>query len=78
MARAMRMHASVIRKVAWSHGGHVLEQEGGTFTLGFHDGFDAVCFALQVRCGTGHVDVDGLRCVGWQAVCRVVGHCARV
>jgi hypothetical protein len=33
------------------HAGYVLDQEGDSWAVAFHDADDAVAFSLQVRCG---------------------------
>lgn len=47
----------MIQQAAYDHVGYVLEQEGDSFTLAFHEPQDAVEFALQVSVG-GWVKVD--------------------
>lgn len=50
MFRALVLHNHVLRAAKYANGGFVLEQEGDSFTIAFHDPFDAVVFCLQVIC----------------------------
>eukprot|EP00775_Hariotina_reticulata_P004239 gene4239-4489_t len=49
MAQALLMHNQVIQHAVYDNVGYVLEQEGDSFTLVFHEAEDAVAFALQVQ-----------------------------
>jgi hypothetical protein len=49
MGRALAMHNAVLRRCCWAQGGHVVEQEGDSFTLAFYDPADAVAFCLQAQ-----------------------------
>lgn len=46
--RAMGMHNAILRKAVATHAGHVIEQEGDSWSLAFHRSVDAVAFCLQV------------------------------
>jgi class 3 adenylate cyclase len=48
MNKAMGGHNNRMRKACHAHAGHVLDQEGDSWTIAFHDAEDAVAFALQV------------------------------
>ena len=48
-ARALAMHNAVLRKAAQDHAGHVIEQEGDSWSLAFHDPADAVGFCMQAQ-----------------------------
>jgi class 3 adenylate cyclase len=48
MNKAMGGHNNMMRKACHAHAGHVLDQEGDSWTIAFHDAEDAVAFALQV------------------------------
>jgi hypothetical protein len=52
MYRALTLHNNVIRKAKYANCGSTVQQEGDSYTLVFHDAFDAVAFCLQVRCCT--------------------------
>lgn len=43
------LHNTVMRVAAAAHAGHVIEQEGDSWSVAFHTGMDAVAFCLQVR-----------------------------
>ncbi|WIA10689.1 hypothetical protein OEZ85_010869 [Tetradesmus obliquus] len=49
MFRALVMHNGAIRAAKYANCGFVLEQEGDSFTLAFHNAFDAVAFCLQAQ-----------------------------
>jgi class 3 adenylate cyclase len=48
LLQALLQHNHVIKQAADDNIGCVLEQEGDSFTLAFHDPHDAAAFALQV------------------------------
>ena len=48
-ARAFAMHNAVLRKAAHDHAGHVIEQEGDSWAIAFHDACDAVAFCMQAQ-----------------------------
>ncbi len=48
MNKAMGGHNTMMRKACHAHAGHVMDQEGDSWTVAFHDAEDAVAFALQV------------------------------
>jgi hypothetical protein len=47
-SQALILHNQNVQKAAYDHVGYVLEQEGDSFTLAFHEPLDAVQFTLQV------------------------------
>lgn len=49
MYRALTLHNNVIRRAKYANCGSTVQQEGDSYTLVFHDAFDAVAFCLQVR-----------------------------
>ncbi|WIA31963.1 hypothetical protein OEZ86_002818 [Tetradesmus obliquus] len=49
MGQALLQHNSVIKQAADDNIGFVLEQEGDSFALAFHDPHDAAAFALQAQ-----------------------------
>jgi hypothetical protein len=71
LLQVLLQHNHVIKQAADDNIGYVLEQEGNSFTLAFHDPHDAAAFALQVS-GTcmQHVQAGG-RC-GCSSVCAAV------
>lgn len=46
--QALLLHNQLIRAAGYDHVGYVVEQEGDSFTLAFHEPQDAVGFCLQV------------------------------
>lgn len=50
MNKAMGGHNNILRKACHAHAGYVLDQEGDSWTVVFHDAEDAVGFSLQVSC----------------------------
>lgn len=42
------LHNAVMRRSAAAHAGHVIEQEGDSWSVAFHSAMDAVAFCLQV------------------------------
>jgi hypothetical protein len=52
--RFLGIHNALLRRAAAMHAGHVVEQEGDSWSVAFHTSMDAVAFCLQV----------GLWCVG--------------
>jgi hypothetical protein len=52
LLQALLQHNHVIKQAADDNIGYVLEQEGDSFTLAFHDPLDAAAFTLQVCCHT--------------------------
>jgi hypothetical protein len=48
MYRALTLHNNVIRRAKYANCGSTVQQEGDSYTLVFHDAFDAVAFCLQV------------------------------
>jgi hypothetical protein len=48
LLQALLQHNHVIKQAADDNIGYVLEQEGHSFALAFHDAHDAAAFALQV------------------------------
>ncbi|KAI8463865.1 MAG: nucleotide cyclase [Monoraphidium minutum] len=55
--KALTLHNAVLSKAAHKHAGHVIEQEGDSWAVAFHDAFDAVAFCLQAQ--------QALRKVSW-------------
>eukprot|EP00878_Enallax_costatus_P015917 GHUV01016686.1.p1 GENE.GHUV01016686.1~~GHUV01016686.1.p1 ORF type:complete len:509 (+),score=139.69 GHUV01016686.1:281-1807(+) len=49
MYKALTLHNNVIRRAKYEHCGSTLQQEGDSYTIAFHDAFDAVAFCLQVQ-----------------------------
>ena len=49
MGQALQLHNAVLRRCCWAQGGHIVEQEGDSFTIAFYDAADAVCFCLQAQ-----------------------------
>lgn len=47
--QALLLHNQVMRHACYDNIGFVLEQEGDSYTLAFHEPQDAVAFTLQVR-----------------------------
>jgi hypothetical protein len=47
--KALGMHNAILRRAASAHAGHVIEQEGDSWSVAFHTAMDAVAFCLQVR-----------------------------
>eukprot|EP00775_Hariotina_reticulata_P013223 gene13223-13354_t len=47
--RAMGTHNGIMRKAVTAHAGHVIEQEGDSWSIAFHRPVDAVAFCLQVQ-----------------------------
>lgn len=48
MYKALTLHNNVIRRAKYEHCGSTVQQEGDSYTIVFHDAFDAVAFCLQV------------------------------
>jgi hypothetical protein len=48
--KALGMHNAILRRAASAHAGHVIEQEGDSWSVAFHTAMDAVAFCLQVGC----------------------------
>lgn len=48
MTKALGIHNRIIRNAGNANAGNILEQEGDSYTVVFHDAFDAVVFCLQV------------------------------
>jgi hypothetical protein len=48
LLQALQVHNHIVRHAAYVHAGFVLEQEGDSFVLCFHEPLDAAAFALQV------------------------------
>lgn len=65
MTEALTTHDAIIQAAKWSTCGSIIEQEGDSFVIVFHEAMDAMQFCLQVRegecmcslSGTGHVRV---------------------
>lgn len=49
MNKAMGGHNNILRKACHAHAGHVMDQEGDSWTIVFHAAEDAAAFALQVQ-----------------------------
>lgn len=49
MGRVMTLHNAVMRKAAEQHAGKIVDMEGDSFTVAFHDAHDAAFFCLQVQ-----------------------------
>jgi hypothetical protein len=47
--QALLLHNSVIKHAVYQNVGWVVEQEGDSFSVVFHEAEDAVAFTLQVR-----------------------------
>lgn len=47
--QAMGIHNALLRKAVGAHAGHVIEQEGDSWSVAFHRPLDAVAFSLQVH-----------------------------
>eukprot|EP00878_Enallax_costatus_P010339 GHUV01010792.1.p1 GENE.GHUV01010792.1~~GHUV01010792.1.p1 ORF type:complete len:435 (+),score=60.06 GHUV01010792.1:1207-2511(+) len=48
MMKAMGAHNNILRKACHTHAGYVMDQEGDSWTVAFHEPQDAVAFSLQV------------------------------
>lgn len=48
LLQALLLHNQVLKHACYDNIGYVLEQEGDSFTVAFHEPQDAVAFALQV------------------------------
>ena len=48
MTVAMRLHNALMQRVQQQQAGHVIEQEGDSWTVAFEEPQDAVAFCLQV------------------------------
>jgi class 3 adenylate cyclase len=46
--KMMGIHNTVLRRTVTTHAGHVIEQEGDSWSIAFHRPVDAVAFCLQV------------------------------
>jgi hypothetical protein len=65
--RFLGIHNALLRRAAAMHAGHVVEQEGDSWSVAFHTSMDAVAFCLQVRLRCALMGVSWmLRCVVWQ------------
>jgi hypothetical protein len=62
--KALGMHNAVLKKAAHLHAGHVLEQEGDSWAVAFHDAHDAVAFCMQAQQALHRVGPFGWL-VGW-------------
>lgn len=60
MNKAMGGHNNILRKACHTHAGYILDQEGDSWTVAFHDAADAVAFSLQVQQSLAH-KVWGMR-----------------
>ena len=49
MAPALALHNAAVRRAAFANAGSVLEQEGDSYVVAFHEPFDAAVFCLQVQ-----------------------------
>ncbi|KAF6263270.1 hypothetical protein COO60DRAFT_487712 [Scenedesmus sp. NREL 46B-D3] len=49
MIKAMGGHNNIMRKACHMHAGYVLDQEGDSWAVAFHDADDAAAFSLQVQ-----------------------------
>eukprot|EP00775_Hariotina_reticulata_P010840 gene10840-10996_t len=47
--RALGLHNMILRKAAADHAGHVIEQEGDSWSVAFHTPMEAVAFCLQAQ-----------------------------
>ncbi|KAF6255371.1 hypothetical protein COO60DRAFT_215437 [Scenedesmus sp. NREL 46B-D3] len=47
--RFLGIHNALLRRAAAMHAGHVVEQEGDSWSVAFHTSMDAVAFCLQVQ-----------------------------
>jgi hypothetical protein len=54
--KAMGVHNAILRAAVSTHAGHVIEQEGDSWSVAFHRPVEAVAFCLQVKLQI----VDGL------------------
>ncbi|WIA21705.1 hypothetical protein OEZ85_000871 [Tetradesmus obliquus] len=61
MSKAMGSHNSILRKGCHSHAGYVLDQEGDSWCIAFHDALDAVAFSLQVQQAFAQLKAWGIR-----------------
>lgn len=79
MYKALTMHNNVIRKAKYTNAGSTVQQEGDSYTLVFHDAFDAVSFCLQVSdCG---MQANVIKASFWGPIphvcsCHVANHLA--
>jgi len=55
-ARALAMHNAVLRKAAVDNAGQVIEQEGDSWAVAFHDASDAMAFCMQAQQALHKVD----------------------
>jgi class 3 adenylate cyclase len=46
--KAMGVHNAILRAAVSTHAGHVIEQEGDSWSVAFHRPVEAVAFCLQV------------------------------
>lgn len=60
--KALALHNAVLRKAAHNHAGHVIEQEGDSWSVAFHDAQDAAAFCLQAQQALHKVRVCGMVC----------------
>ena len=56
------LHNTVMRVAAAAHAGHVIEQEGDSWSVAFHSPMDAVAFCLQVNAAFG---MPSAWCTSW-------------
>ena len=47
--KALSMHNAVLRKAAHDNAGHVIDQEGDSWSVAFYEPQDAVAFCLQAQ-----------------------------
>eukprot|EP00775_Hariotina_reticulata_P007361 gene7361-7572_t len=47
--KALGIHNAILRKAVSAHAGHVIEQEGDSWSVAFHRAVDAAAFCLQVQ-----------------------------
>lgn len=70
MTPALSIHNAAIRRAAFANAGSVLEQEGDSYTVVFHEPFDAAVFCLQVCYGRS--------VMAFLSACRVLAQCSTV
>lgn len=75
--QALLLHNSVIKHAVYQNVGWVVEQEGDSFSVVFHEAEDAVAFTLQVRMDDCRLQFR--RKLSWQTVAWASGRsaCAR-
>ena len=47
--KALSMHNAILRKAAHDNAGHVIDQEGDSWSVAFYEPQDAVAFCLQAQ-----------------------------